>query len=212
MPRLFLFIEFTVLYFALPLAFRFSPRPLPALPLLWVVALYCYWQLRLDTGFSRNLLWNPAPLAGSLSSILLVFLVVGAILWIRVGAAAPHLLFSFVRQRPVLWGVVMVLYPILSVYPQGLIYRSFLIQRYTPLFSSHLMLIVISAVAFSFMHLIFRNWIAVALTFFGGLLFAWRYLSTDSLLVSSVEHAFYGCWLFTIGLGEYFYHGRIPSR
>jgi len=27
--------------------------------------------------------------------------------------------------------------------------------------------------------------------------------------ISSFEHALYGCWLFTIGLGQYFYHGTI---
>jgi uncharacterized protein len=49
------------------------------------------------------------------------------------------------------------------------------------------------------------------LTFFGGILFAWRYVETGSLLTSSVEHALYGCWLFTVGLGVYFYHGAWPQ-
>jgi hypothetical protein len=26
-----------------------------------------------------------------------------------------------------------------------------------------------------------------------------------------VEHALYGCWLFTVGLGQYFYHGTIAT-
>jgi hypothetical protein len=32
---------------------------------------------------------------------------------------------------------------------------------------------------------------------------------TGSLLTSSIEHALYGCWLFTVGLGQFFYHGRV---
>jgi membrane protease YdiL (CAAX protease family) len=72
-------------------------------------------------------------------------------------------------------------------------------------------MIVASAAAFAFLHIVFRNTLAVALTFAGGLLFAFRYAETDSLLTSSVEHALYGCWLFTVGLGQYFYHGTIAT-
>ena len=68
-------------------------------------------------------------------------------------------------------------------------------------------LVVASAVAFSFAHIIFRNPIAIIFTLVGGLLFAWRYAETGSLFTSSFEHALYGCWMFTIGLGEYFYKG-----
>ena len=44
------------------------------------------------------------------------------------------------------------------------------------------------------------------LTLVGGLLFAYRYTKTGSLLTSCVEHALYGCFLFTVGLGRFFYH------
>jgi len=111
-----------------------------------------------------------------------------------------------------LWAAVMILYPVLSVYPQGIIYRSFLMHRYAPILPSGIVLIFVSAAAFAFMHIIFRNPLAVALTFAGGILFAWRYSTTGSLFTSSLEHALYGCWLFTIGLGQYFYHGRIALK
>jgi membrane protease YdiL (CAAX protease family) len=68
-------------------------------------------------------------------------------------------------------------------------------------------MILASAVAFAFVHIIFRNPIAVSFTLVGGLLFAWRYQQTDSLFTSSLEHALYGCLMFTIGLGDYFYKG-----
>jgi membrane protease YdiL (CAAX protease family) len=114
-------------------------------------------------------------------------------------------MFNLVRAHPLLWALIMLLYPVLSVYPQGVIYRAFLMRRYQPLFGSDWGLILASAVAFSLMHLIFRNPIALILTFVGGLLFAWRYRQTGSLVVSSFEHALYGCFLFTLGLGRYFY-------
>ena len=34
-------------------------------------------------------------------------------------------------------------------------------------------------------------------------------IQLGSLFMSSLEHALYGCWLFPVGLGQYFYHGRI---
>ena len=207
-----LWIEFLLLFVGVPLGYRFSPRPIPALPLLWVAALYCWWQLRRDPTFPRGLLWNPEPAVRQLASIVVCFVVVAAIVWIAVRMIAPELLFSFVRTRPVFWALVMVLYPVLSVYPQGIIYRSFLMHRYAPIFPSGVAMILVSAAAFAFMHIIFRNPVAVALTFAGGILFAWRYSVTGSLFTSSLEHALYGCWLFTVGLGQYFYHGRIAFK
>jgi membrane protease YdiL (CAAX protease family) len=47
----------------------------------------------------------------------------------------------------------------------------------------------------------------MVLTFVAGLLFAWRYQTTGSLLVTCIEHALYGCFIFTVGLGGLFYHG-----
>lgn len=50
-----------------------------------------------------------------------------------------------------------------------------------------------------------------ALTFVGEVLFATCYAETGSLATSCFEHALYGCWLFTLGLGQYFYHGTIAT-
>jgi uncharacterized protein len=212
MPRIALWIEFLVLFVGLPLGYRFSPRPIPALPMLWLAALYCYWQLSRDPAFPRAQLWNPAAATQQLPSILVCFAVVAAMVWMAVRLTAPELLFNFVRTRPMFWALVIVLYPVLSVYPQGIIYRAFLMHRYAPILPQGVVMILVSAAAFAFVHIIFRNPLAVTLTFAGGILFAWRYRATGSLFTSSLEHALYGCWLFTIGLGQYFYHGRIALR
>jgi hypothetical protein len=57
---------------------------------------------------------------------------------------------------------------------------------------------------------IFRNPLAVGLTMLGGILFAWCYWETGSLFTAGFEHALYGCWLFTVGLGQYFYRRALP--
>lgn len=215
MQRVWLIAELLVIFVGLPLGYRFSPVKLPALPLLWLVAGYAWWQLARDKSFEKGRLWNAAPLVGELRTIVPIFAVVALGVWVGVRLLAPQMEWSFVREHPRLWAVVMVLYPVLSVYPQGILYRAFFLHRYAGLFPEPAMgkwaLLLASAAAFAFLHIIFRNSIAVVLTFFGGMLFAWRYAQTGSLLTSSVEHALYGCWLFTVGLGEYFYHGVWPE-
>jgi hypothetical protein len=211
MSRAALTIEFLLLFVGLPLGYRFSPVRIPALPLLWAVAGYALWQLLRDPGFDRTRLWNTAPLPGRLGAILGIFAVVALLLWLGVRRFAPDLEWNFVRQHPAFWAVVMVAYPVVSVYPQGLLYRAFFFERYAGLIPGKWPMILASAAAFAFLHIVFRNWLAVALTLFGGILFAARYAETGSLATSSFEHALYGCWLFTIGLGQYFYHGTIAS-
>lgn len=211
MPRAFLILEFVIVFVVLPLAYRFSPVRIPALPLLWLVSGYALWQLLRDPHFDRTRLWNAASLAPHAAIILAIFAVSAFALWLGVHLFAPNLEWSFVRANPGFWAIVMVAYPVLSVYPQGILYRAFFFQRYAALFPGKWAMIVASAAAFAFLHIIFRNSIAVALTFAGGLLFADRYAETGSLFTSSCEHALYGCWLFTIGLGQYFYHGTIAS-
>jgi hypothetical protein len=217
-----LLAEFVTIFVLLPLGYRFSPVQLPPLPLLWVVALYCYLTLRHEQQFTSGWLWNAQGGLGQLWQVAAIFAMVGAVIVLGVWRLAPASLFSFPRARLGLWALVMVLYPVVSVYPQGLVYRAFLMHRYarlfaaiTPTASSELrgwMLILVSAIAFGFLHIIFRNPLAVWMTFAGGLLFAWRYQATGSLALSSFEHALYGCWLFTIGLGQYFYIGRVKFQ
>ncbi len=211
MPRIALIAELLVFFVALPLAYRFAPVRIPALPVLWVITAYAWWQLARDTRFDRARMWNIGALPGRVGAILAIFAVVALVIWLGVRRFAPELEWSFVRNNPGFWAIVMVAYPVLSVYPQGIIYRAFFFERYDVFFPSRWTMIMASAAAFAFMHLIFRNWLAVGLTFAGGLLFAWRYAETGSLATSSFEHALYGCWLFTVGLGQYFYHGTIAN-
>ena len=196
-----------LLFVVLPLAFRFKRFPFPPIPALWVLAAYCLFRLFNDASFDRKLLWNQQVLPGAVPQILVIFSAAAMLVAAAVYFFAPQSLFSFVKRAPAFWALVMVLYPALSVYPQGIIYRAFFFERYRGLFPNTALLIVMSAMAFSFAHIIFRNAIALIFTLVGGLLFAWRYSETGSLFTSSFEHALYGCWMFTIGLGQYFYKG-----
>jgi membrane protease YdiL (CAAX protease family) len=104
--------------------------------------------------------------------------------------------------------LVMVCYPLLSVYPQGILYRGLFYARYADLFRSERGAWVAGAAAFSLAHLVFANVWAVGLTFAGGLLFNRTYRKTGSLLASDVEHAVCGQWVFTFGWGRSCTTGR----
>jgi membrane protease YdiL (CAAX protease family) len=209
--RLFLLSEFLLLFLGIPLALFFGlATRLPPLPILWAVATYALVVLLRDPAFDCRQLWNIAPLRQQLPQILALFLAAAAIVTILVRQYAPDLF--LVLTHPRTWALILVAYPLFSVYPQALLYRAFFFHRYRPLLDPVLdpltrssLMILVSAATFALMHILFHNWIALALTFPGGILFALRYANTRSLAVSSLEHALYGCFLFTIGLGQYFY-------
>lgn len=210
--------EFLLLFFGVPLALYFHiASRLPPLPVLWVIATYCLTVLVRDPTFDRRQLWNTGPFRQQFPQILALFLTGAAIVTILVRQYAPDLFLILLRTHPRTWAAIMAAYPVFSVYPQGLIYRAFLFHRYRPLLENGFdgtrldphtrstIMIAASAATFALMHILFHNWIALALTFPGGILFALRYSNTRSLATSSFEHALYGCFLFTIGLGQYFY-------
>ncbi|MEZ4546342.1 MAG: hypothetical protein R3B51_00830 [Thermodesulfobacteriota bacterium] len=66
-------------------------------------------------------------------------------------------------------------------------------KRYSPVFGEGRAYSSPSALAFGYMHIIFLNWIAVAMTLVGGYLFAEDYRQGRSLALVSIEHALYGC-------------------
>lgn len=111
-------------------------------------------------------------------------------------------LFSAVLNKPLLWLVILFIYSVFSVYPQELIFRTFFFQRYEGLFKSKALFIFINAIVFSLAHLFFRNTLVLVLTLFGGILFGFTFYKTKSTLFVTIEHAIYGCWLYTVGMGS----------
>jgi uncharacterized protein len=200
-------IEFLLLFFALPAALAIRPLPWWPLPVMWAVALYCYLVLRQQPDFDPRKFWAIAAIRAQLRPILTVFLPAACALALAVRTFAPRLFLSLPKRYPLLWCLVMVFYPLLSVVPQTLIYRAFLFGRYRMIFPGGWPIILATAASFSWLHIVLRNALAPMLTFPAGLFFAWRYARTDSILASALEHALYGCLVFTLGLGVYFYTG-----
>jgi membrane protease YdiL (CAAX protease family) len=115
---------------------------------------------------------------------------------------APDKLFSVLIKRPELWVIILFVYTFLSVWPQEIIYRTFFYERYEGLIKNKWLFIFINAILFSLAHLFLLSFLVQVLTFIGGLLFAYTYQKTKSTILVSIEHAIYGNWLFTVGMGE----------
>ncbi|MFM9958254.1 MAG: CPBP family intramembrane glutamic endopeptidase [Phycisphaerales bacterium] len=165
--------------------------------------------LLVDRSFNRRELWNWAGWRVHRRTIFARFIVLMGALGLLFALAEPDKLFELVRERPALWAMIMVFYPLWSVYPQELVYRTFIFHRYRALFVSERSMVWASALAFAWAHVILHNWLAVALCTIGGWLFAQTYARTRSLAGAWFEHALYGCAVFTLGMGTYFYAGAV---
>lgn len=130
------------------------------------------------------------------------FLIVSFVTTLFVWKTDASALFEVVLNKPKLWLFILFVYTFLSVYPQELIYRTFFFQRYEGLFKSKVLFIFVNGILFSLGHLFFKNILVLILTFIGGIAFAMTYKKTNSTLLVSIEHALYGCWLFTVGMGN----------
>jgi membrane protease YdiL (CAAX protease family) len=192
----------------LPAALRIYLPGYPVFPILWPVALVCLAWLWQKKDFKRASLWSLNVNKKIVWLVLARFAFFALLIGSLVAWQAPGQLFYLVHVHPLLWLIIIFLYPVLSVYPQGIIYRGFIFERYRALFRAPWIMSVASACAFAMTHLVFGNILAVGLSLAGGMMFAITYRQTGSVMFSSMEHALYGCFLFTIGLGEYFYHGR----
>jgi len=135
-------------------------------------------------------------------STLLKFLFIVIVTVLYVWFTDKIQLFNVVKSKPLLWVVILFVYSIFSVYPQEIIYRTFFFKRYRSLIRNEYVFIFINALVFSLGHIFFSNFLVMILTFFGGLLFAFTFSKTKSTVLVSIEHAIYGCWLFTVGMGS----------
>ncbi len=148
-------------------------------------------------------------------SILALFVVCGSALALFTYERYPQSFLAFPRQNTPFWLLIMTFYPLISVTTQELVYRVLFFHRYAPAMNGGGWLaIAVNAALFAGMHaIIFAShsahfhWEAVAFSFAGGLIFAYRYTRTRSFLAVAMEHALYGDLVFTIGLGRFFFTG-----
>jgi len=201
------FAEYVLLFYGLTGWYIAADLPGGPIPVLVLAASAAGVHLWRTPGFDRAALWRPGELRAALPGVLALWAVVSVGCVAAVALVDRDHLFDMPRREPWLWAAVVVLYPLLSVYPQELLYRAFLVHRYAPVLGDGTRIAAAGAVAFGFAHLLFGNVLAIVATVVGGWMFTRRYQRTRSLLVVSVEHSLYGITIFTVGLGRFFYHG-----
>lgn len=214
LPRWLLWLECLGLFILVPtlLALAFSFERSILYTGLWLTVLYCTGMLALSHKVSWRRLWHgngwtrAQKRQAGLRFVIATALGIGLLL-----TFAPDQLFNFPRQRPELWFRVMLIYPLLSVIPQELIYRTFFYERYGRLIPEAWPMTIWNAFCFGYMHIVLQNAAAPLISVIGGLIFAYGYHQHRSLKWASIEHAAYGCMIFTIGLGWYFFRGFTPA-
>jgi len=118
-----------------------------------------------------------------------------------------ELLFGLPRRNLSLWAMVMTFYPLLSVAPQEVMFRSFFMPRYERIFPAPMLLLIVNALIFAWAHVFFLNWIAPLLSLIAGWLLADTWQKTRDFRLVCIEHALYGQLVFTSGIGWFFYTG-----
>jgi Na+/proline symporter len=178
----------------------------PAIWLLAAIALVLLWR---DPTFDRRELVRLGSLREALPGmavrIVAAAVALAGVLWLW----RPEWVLGLPRERPRIWALIMVFYPVLSVYPQELAFRAFFRHRYRGLFRTRWAFVVVNAAAFGYAHVIMHNAVAVVLSFVGGLALAHAYEKHRSTPAAWLEHSLYGCAAFTIGWGRLFYGGAI---
>lgn len=200
-----LWAELFLFFGAIPLLMAVLSLERALLMALWI-ATFCIGYSYHKRKIELREFWNAKAVAKApLIPVFWLWLACMAFLAFAVWLLLPERFLSFPLERPGRWALVMVLYPIVSVLPQEIIFRVFFFRRYAPLFGEKCLPLA-SGLIFGFAHIILLNWVAVVLSSVGGYIFARTYAKTRSLALVCLEHTLYGCLVFTVGLGPYFYH------
>ncbi len=201
--------EMLLLFGGMPLLVMLVRERFFMVAVLWGSALALFGLVSKKEGFSFAGEWNLAEVGKGLPQVLFHFTVATPLLVAFSMVYEPESFFAFPRDHTGAWVAVMLLYPLLSVLPQEIIYRSFFFHRYEEWLGNTWMVLAVSAFSFGYMHAIFGNYVAIILSWFGGMIISRTYAQHRSLALACLEHSLYGCLVFTIGLGRYFFSGAV---
>ena len=210
--KILLWAEFLLLFVGIPLllAFGLSPR------VMWTLLAGSFvlglGLLALTPGVKLGELAR-GPLVGSWRGLLGFVALTGGTVYLLTWSLLPGALWWMPTRMPDLWIMIMAFYPLLSALPQEAVFRVLFFRRYGDLFASRAVAVAVNGAVFALAHLFLWNWVALALTFAGGVLFSWAYLGGRgrNFWYPVLLHAIAGWLIFTIGLGRFFYHGAVPG-
>ena len=195
--------ELLILFVALPIVMAFAIQPTR----MWAVLLSAGALAIILLHFTDEFRWDdltigPVKWRQTLALGMITFGVACALCWWLL----PDRLFLLLRERPVLLPVLVIVYPLVLVLPQELIFRPLFFKRYGALFQSENMAIAANACLFSFAHLMCFHWVVFLMTFIGSFIFARGYLR-GSFPQAMADHSITGLAIFASGLGWLFFSG-----
>jgi membrane protease YdiL (CAAX protease family) len=195
------FFELLIIFVFIPISFVFNYAPILKLVIGILGFTYITFVLfkveKIKVHIEKNNNWQ-AFWKSTIIKLLIIAFITSLFVWFT----EKESLFSVLLNKPKLWALILLFYSLFSVYPQELLYRTFFFKRYKILFKNEYVFIFINALLFSLAHLFFKNMLVLLLTFVGGILFAFTFKKTKSTFLVSIEHSIYGCWLFTVGMGN----------
>jgi len=195
------FLELLIIFVFIPISFAFDYAPILKLVIGVLGFTYITYVLfkveKIKVRIEKNNNWQAFWKSTSIK-----FVGIAIVTLLFVWFTDKESLFAVLLNKPKLWVLILLFYSLFSVYPQELLYRTFFFKRYKTLFKNEYVFIFINALLFSLAHLFFKNTLVLLLTFIGGVLFAFTFKKTKSTFLVSIEHSIYGCWLFTVGMGN----------
>ncbi|MBL3571118.1 hypothetical protein BV509_07045 [Rhodovulum sulfidophilum] len=200
--------EFVVFYLLTPLGMALLMPPQALFPVLLSLTAMGLLLLQVTEGFRwsdliRGLSRIDPWLVLGFSAV--TTLIVGTLTMLVV----PQEALALVRTNPALLGSILLFYPPLSALPQEIVFRALFFRRYGPILPDLRHAIVLNAAVFSLAHLMYWSVVVSALTFLGGIVFAWAYEARRNFPLAVVLHAVAGWILFIGGLGILFYSGNV---
>ncbi len=208
-----LFLEWALFFVALPVGIAVVLPPAMMFPALFTLTGVGLVLLYLTKGFRWGSLWQGMgriswPLIGGVALGTFVISYVVLALW------HPERLFQLLGEGaprtatgwPIIW-IIALFYPLVSALPQELVFRPLFFRRYGALFPRWGLWV--NAAVFSLAHLMYWSWVVAAMTFVGGLLFAWSYERRGNFPEAVLAHSVAGVVLFAVGMGTYFYSGNV---
>lgn len=206
--RIYLYAEFIGLFVVLPLLLVVLGSRTGIYLTILGGAAYGLWVLRRQDNFSYRRLWDGKGWPPERKRFALTrFAVLAGLLMGLTVMLVPDKLFAFPTEHFLFWLLIMALYPVISVIPQEFMFRSFFFSRYENIIGAKLS-ILFNGLLFGYSHIVMNNAVAPFIAAIGGVILAHSFTQHRSLKWAVVEHALYGCWIFTVGIGWYFFSGN----
>ncbi len=204
-----LLLEFFLFFAVAPLVIAVALPPNWMFPLLFAFTGLGIILLAITPGFRWRELFAGLM---RISTFVLLLVIAGSAIsgYLILQEVRPGALFFLLRQNPELMMMIAIGYPLVSALPQELVFRVLFFRRYGAILPrSRVVQLMLNAGVFSYAHLMYWSWIVQALTFFGGLAFAYSYHVRRNFPEAVLTHSIAGVIMFALGMGIFFYSGNV---